>query len=233
MFDVAVQPSRDSGARVRTPTVSARATIVERAVPVPVVDELVAPVAALPLAPLGGLLDVLDEGIVLFRADSQACYRNAAADKLLRSDADSALLTREMRSVSRTALGSPTSKTAELEVGTRKGWYRIRATRLKQRIKEIGNHAVLVTIQRAQAPLPSPEFLMRSFALTAREARVALLLARGFRNSKIASELQISPHTARHHTDKVLTKLNVHGRAEVASAVVSGQQMMTSCEPTW
>jgi DNA-binding CsgD family transcriptional regulator len=58
--------------------------------------------------------------------------------------------------------------------------------------------------------------------MTGREAAVAALLARGASNSKIASELRISPHTARHHTENVLAKLNVHARAEVARAIVAG-----------
>jgi DNA-binding CsgD family transcriptional regulator len=81
---------------------------------------------------------------------------------------------------------------------------------------------VLVTIERAEANLPSSDVLMRRFAMTAREADVALLLARGARNAAIASELHISPHTARHHTESVLAKLGVHGRGEVARAIVVG-----------
>ena len=91
-----------------------------------------------------------------------------------------------------------------------------------QRIKEISSRTVMVTIERAEANLPSRDFLIRRFAMTSREADVALLLARGSRNAAIASELHISPHTARHHTESVLAKLNVHGRGEVARAIVDG-----------
>ncbi|HEX8946344.1 MAG TPA: LuxR C-terminal-related transcriptional regulator [Gemmatimonadaceae bacterium] len=198
-------------------------------VAVSIVDESMAPAAPLALGPLGGVLDLLDEGIVLFRSDS-LYYRNAAAEKLLRADTDRVVLTREMGAASRSALGTTTGKTVEVEVGTKAGWYRVRANLLKQRIKEIGDRTVLVTIERARPRLPSPEFLMRSFALTAAEATVALLLARGFQNSKIASDLHISRHTARHHTEKVMTKLNVHCRADVAGAVVSGHPRTASRE---
>jgi len=231
MLDFWGQPLSDGGAQAPALPAAVRGTIVERVVAVPI-DDTVATAAPLALAPLGGLLDALDEGIVLFRSDSNPCYKNTAADALLRADADSALLTREMRTVSRTALRAATRNTAEVEVGTKTGWYRMRATLLKQKIKEIGDPAVLVTIERARPKLPSPEFLMRAFALTAREAKVARLLARGFPNSRIASELHISRHTARHHTEKVLLKLNVHGRGEVAGAVVSGQPMAASREPS-
>jgi DNA-binding CsgD family transcriptional regulator len=61
---------------------------------------------------------------------------------------------------------------------------------------------------------------MERFGMTAREADVALRLARGERNRTIASELRISPHTARHHTESVLAKLDVHTRAEVMRAIM-------------
>jgi DNA-binding CsgD family transcriptional regulator len=55
--------------------------------------------------------------------------------------------------------------------------------------------------------------LESEFGLTARELDVALLLARGHSNTTIAQRLAISPHTVRHHTQKVLAKLGVHSRS--------------------
>jgi len=51
------------------------------------------------------------------------------------------------------------------------------------------------------------------YGLTSREAQVAILLIQGRSNSAIAEQLQISPHTARHHTQHILSKLGVHSRA--------------------
>jgi len=51
------------------------------------------------------------------------------------------------------------------------------------------------------------------YGLTSREAQVAILLIQGQSNSSIAEQLQISPHTARHHTQHILSKLGVHSRA--------------------
>jgi DNA-binding NarL/FixJ family response regulator len=51
------------------------------------------------------------------------------------------------------------------------------------------------------------------YGLTLREAEVAVLLAQGRSNSDIAEQLRISPHTARHHTQRILSKLGVHSRA--------------------
>jgi DNA-binding NarL/FixJ family response regulator len=51
------------------------------------------------------------------------------------------------------------------------------------------------------------------YGLTSREAEVAILLVQGRSNSAIAEQLKISPHTARHHTQRILVKLEVHSRA--------------------
>ena len=51
------------------------------------------------------------------------------------------------------------------------------------------------------------------YGLTFREAEVARLLIQGQSNSAIAQQLRISPHTARHHTQRILSKLGVHSRA--------------------
>jgi DNA-binding CsgD family transcriptional regulator len=54
------------------------------------------------------------------------------------------------------------------------------------------------------------------YALTARETDVAKLLLLGWSNSAVASALGISESTARHHTERVLGKLGISSRAEVA-----------------
>jgi DNA-binding NarL/FixJ family response regulator len=50
--------------------------------------------------------------------------------------------------------------------------------------------------------------------LTAREAEVLQLLARGFANKRIAAALGISEHTAKFHVNAVLGKLGAHGRTD-------------------
>ena len=63
--------------------------------------------------------------------------------------------------------------------------------------------------------------LQSSYGLTPREIQVAILLAEGRSNMAIAAALRISPHTARHHTQRVLAKLGVHSRA-AAGALLRG-----------
>ena len=204
----------------------------DRETRLPTMDESAASRIGLPLATLGGVLDTIDQGIVLLRSDSYPCFSNSAAQRLLKADAERGELAREIRSVSRAALGSRDSKPAEVEVAIDAGRYRMRATLLLEKIKEIRSRAVIVTIERAHSTLPTRDCLMRRFGMTGREADVALLLANGKRNAAIASELHISTHTARHHTESVLSKLNVHARGEVARAIagVAGTDMTTPRE---
>jgi DNA-binding CsgD family transcriptional regulator len=71
---------------------------------------------------------------------------------------------------------------------------------------------------------PGAEILRRlgeRFGLTQRESQVALLLAHGETNKKIATTLKISPNTARHHTEHVLAKLGVDSRAKVTALLLS------------
>jgi DNA-binding CsgD family transcriptional regulator len=188
----------------------------------PLSDDAATVHAGISLAPLAGVLDTIDQGIVLLASDSYPCFTNAAAERILVADAERGVIAREMRSVSRAALTDRAGHPAEVEVATREGRYRMRAKILAQPIREIRTRAVLVTIERAEARLPSSACLMRRFGMTSREADVALLLASGKRNVAIAEELNISTHTARHHTENVLAKLSVHTRAEVSRAIVDG-----------
>lgn len=55
--------------------------------------------------------------------------------------------------------------------------------------------------------------LRRRYRLTARETDVVRLLLRGRSNGDVAHALGISVHTARHHTERVFTKLDVRSRS--------------------
>jgi len=57
------------------------------------------------------------------------------------------------------------------------------------------------------------------YGLTVREIEVTPLLLRGESNREIADRLNISEHTARHHTENVLGKLGVRSRAAIPRAV--------------
>jgi DNA-binding NarL/FixJ family response regulator len=59
----------------------------------------------------------------------------------------------------------------------------------------------------------------RTGALTPREREVALLVGRGLTNRGIAEELSISANTANKHVAKILRKLGLGTRAEIAAWV--------------
>jgi DNA-binding CsgD family transcriptional regulator len=80
----------------------------------------------------------------------------------------------------------------------------------------------MVTLRReaiANPPHVSEHSLTRRFNLTPQEARVAILLAERRSNSDVAARLGISVHTARHHTERVLAKLEIHSRHDVRKAI--------------
>ena len=72
---------------------------------------------------------------------------------------------------------------------------------------------ILVAVPEQQPP-PADEPTER---LTAREQEVALLVARGLTNRRIAKELSISERTAENHVGRILKKLGLHSRAQVAA----------------
>lgn len=51
--------------------------------------------------------------------------------------------------------------------------------------------------------------------LTDREREILLLVARGRSNAQIAADLHISPHTAKTHVNRVMTKVLAHDRAQL------------------
>lgn len=55
-------------------------------------------------------------------------------------------------------------------------------------------------------------------SLTDREEEVLLLVARGRSNQEIADELFISPHTAKTHVNRIMSKLYAHDRAQLVIA---------------
>ena len=55
------------------------------------------------------------------------------------------------------------------------------------------------------------------FGLTKREAQIARLLARRASNREIAEQLDVSPHTVRHHVENIFAKLGVHSRRSIVA----------------
>jgi non-specific serine/threonine protein kinase len=77
--------------------------------------------------------------------------------------------------------------------------------------------AVQLALGRAPAARSQAPEETYPAALSKRESHVAALLARGLSNKEIAEELVISQRTAEGHVAKVMDKLGVHSRDEVAA----------------
>ena len=58
----------------------------------------------------------------------------------------------------------------------------------------------------------------RTKSLTRREREVALFVARGHTNRRIASELSISEHTVANHVRKILKKMGLRSKAEIGTS---------------
>jgi DNA-binding NarL/FixJ family response regulator len=97
--------------------------------------------------------------------------------------------------------------------------------RLRESMYEMQTHRARLRRERdgqssdepGPAAAPAVSTLQQHFGMTPREVEVALLLAEGCSNSTVAQRLGISPHTARHHTQRVLVKLGVRSRAEAGA----------------
>jgi DNA-binding CsgD family transcriptional regulator len=68
--------------------------------------------------------------------------------------------------------------------------------------------------------LPDDEDLRHRFRLTPRQCEVARLLADRLSNEEIARRLGITLHTARTHSERVLSKLAIHTRNHVRSVLL-------------
>ncbi len=168
-------------------------------------------------------LDLMDAPLIVFSLDGMEVHRNPALERLLGADPHRTLVDarlaragREMRGHG-PGLGVPPT----MQVETPQGTYTLRASLLPA--GSFGpEQAVLVSVQSSATPaLPAPDDVRQRFGLTRREAEVALLLAEGLSNAQMAERLFVSPHTARHHVENVMGKLEVVSRAAVAARLLA------------
>jgi len=86
--------------------------------------------------------------------------------------------------------------------------------------------AVVILAERAAPQFRSADTdVVGAFGLTARQVQVARLLLAHYSAPDIARALTISPHTARHHVERVYRKASVTGRNELRRKVESLRAM--------
>jgi DNA-binding NarL/FixJ family response regulator len=73
-----------------------------------------------------------------------------------------------------------------------------------------------------------PPIGARSAPLTRRQEEVAVLIARGMTNRQIAKKLSVSENTVANHVAKILKKLRLCSRSQVAAWLVAQRTLPAS-----
>lgn len=173
-------------------------------------------------------LDAVSEPLAALDADGRLLHRNPALTRLLDADPERDRIEVELRVLARRlrALAFPlrhepaAPPTADREVTTGRGRYVLRGLLLPPTGSGFGEAALISVSLDAPPALPDAEAVRARHGLTKREAEVALLLAEGHSNADLAERLFVSPHTARHHVENVLSKLGLTSRAAVAARLM-------------
>jgi DNA-binding NarL/FixJ family response regulator len=169
-------------------------------------------------------MDALGVAMWVCERDGRVLHQSAAVGRILDGDPESlqvleavSLVARGVvRSGERFAADAALASGVHRVIETRVARYRLSAA-LATHDMHFGVADVLVTLARVPAAPVPPRVGDVTPAMSPREQEVAALLARGARNDVIAATLGISPHTVRRHTERVLAKLGVASRAEVAA----------------
>jgi DNA-binding CsgD family transcriptional regulator len=183
------------------------------------------------LAHLASVIDVTGQALVLFDLEGHELRSNPVMRRVLAQDDQRDLLQGYIRQVVEAVIATlqpghieskdDRSDGTRREVATAVAAYRLRG-------KPVGCNAldhpsaVLVSLDRVAFEIPAPDSLRARYGLTVRELQVASLLMHRLSNKEIARMLSISPHTARHHTENVLTKLKVRSRKALRRLVTGG-----------
>lgn len=168
-------------------------------------------------------LDLLEDGVAVFRGGDER-YRNRALQRMVAAEVRpqellGAMVRCDRRLVDMLATrhASPTDVNEDVSAAltTPTNRYRLAAMLFEGGV-DGSPPIVFVVVQPVLPPLPDEAELQKRYGLTARQAEVALLLARGLSNRAVAERLSISPHTARHHAQRVLEKVGTNSRKALA-----------------
>lgn len=180
-----------------------------------------------------GLLDTLDllnHSVLVCDLRGVVIHRTPALQEMLAMDAEAEVLrglmletataARHAFAPGKSTPGEPAQTPVVLGGQTRLARYSATACIAGTTVAGAPGPVVLVALNR-ETPIPRPDGELKAmYRLTPAECKVARLIARGMSNADVATELFISPHTARRHTERVLTKMGVRSRSEVASRLL-------------
>jgi DNA-binding CsgD family transcriptional regulator len=177
------------------------------------------------LAALENVLDTLGFPALIADPRGRILHSTPALRELLERDAEPERLETAIVEMAEECNGAPRPQSnggiiARRDVEAGNGIYEIRCMHYRLEADD-PSPVCLVSVERTAAMRRSPQELKDQFALTPAELRVALLLRRGLPNADIARHLSVTEYTARRHTERVLRKLKVRSRSEVAERLMA------------
>lgn len=176
-------------------------------------------------------LDALDQGLVFFDCRGTLLHANRAFAALLQVSPEGDQLRMEVHHFADSLCGlieirgleqqATVEELAVREVPTEQQRYRLKGSFIGLDLFGRGP-TTLIALERPTPDPLSDEALRGRFSLSKKESQVLRLLIEGNTNEEIAKALFVSPHTVRHHTEHIFSKLRVRSRAEVAARVLRG-----------
>ena len=162
-------------------------------------------------------------GVTLYNPNGLVMQQNRVMESLLQNDPEGRIINAEARRLSLQVTRAQAestepqllNSTAVAEMRTARFRYRISATFVEDGVLS-GHACALAVTERLGAPSLNTHQVAIRFGLTKREAEAARLMGRGCSNREIALTLGISVNTARRHSERILSKLDVHSKAEAA-----------------
>ncbi len=187
-------------------------------------------------------IESLALGVILFDADGQMVSANRAARRILASvdglrssgrlvraqcRNEDVALRAVIHGAAQTGAGCGIASGGTLRISRPSGRQAYVALVSPLRTRDVdlvraGTAAVLFLSDPERLPETPPAILQRLFGLTATEARVCSLLARGETVATVSQVLEISPHTARTHVKRILRKTGARGQSDLQRRLLAG-----------
>jgi DNA-binding CsgD family transcriptional regulator len=166
---------------------------------------------------LGAILDRLPQPLALLTTAGRVLHQNRALVQAAAREPGDGLMTcvrRVAHSVAAKQVRLERSPAATTDMSASHGQWHVVGCRLDWEWS--GEDAtILVSLLPLASDAVTCETLRSSHGLTLREVDVLRLLRRRRSNAEISRTLAISEHTARHHTESVLSKLGLHSRTQI------------------
>lgn len=180
---------------------------------------------------LAALLDSLPGALAVFDASGRLLHENQACTRLLAHEPEAPRLRAELGCAAGlvAAVGRRTQSKSRLPALAQPAQREVRTRRARYRVN--GNHvgedllpapgAVIVSIETLNPEPFTPVDIAVRYGFTSRESQVAQLMGEGRSNAQVARALGFTIHSARRHAERILAKLELHSRAEVAARLHS------------